>query len=53
MKSIRDGKEIILVWVPGLVGMKEVIAADFAKDAHGRDISDELIPFSDLKHVCE
>ena len=48
--GIRDGKEIVFVWVPGLVGISGNSAADFAgKDALDGDVSDEYNPFSDLK----
>ena len=46
----RDGREIVLILVPGHVGIMGNSAADSAaKDALGGDISVELIPFSDLK----
>ena len=47
MELTRDRKEII--WVPSHVGIRGNSAAKGALDG---DISDELIPFSDLKfHV--
>ena len=47
MELTSDRKEII--WVPSHVGIRGNSAA---KDALDGDISDELIPFSDLKfHV--
>ena len=50
MDLIGDGKEIVFVWVPGLVGVRGNSAADAAaKDALVGDTSVELIPFSDLK----
>ena len=45
---IQEEQEIVLVWVPGHVGIWGNCAADSA-DAHDGDISDELIPFCDLK----
>ena len=46
----RDGREIVFIWVPGHVGIRGNSAAVSAgKDALVGDISDELIPFSDLK----
>ena len=47
---IRDGKEIVFVWVPGHTGISVNSAADFAaKDAQDGYISDEYTSFSDLK----
>ena len=47
MELTRDGKETVLIWVPGHVGIIENSAADSAaKDALDGDISDELISFS-------
>ena len=41
---------IVFIWVPGQVGVRGKLAADSAaRDALDGDISDELIPFSDLK----
>ena len=41
---------IVFIWVPGQVGGRGKLAADSAaRDALDGDISDELIPFSDLK----
>ena len=49
MELTTNGKEIVFVWVPGHVGIRGNLAADSAvKDAIDGDISDELIPFSDL-----
>ena len=46
----NDGEEIVFIWVPGHVGIRRNSAADAAaKDALSGDISDELVPFSDLK----
>ena len=46
----REGREIVLIWVPGHVGIRGNLAADSAtKDALDGDISVELILFSDLK----
>ena len=45
-----DGKEIVFIRVPGHVGIRRNSAADSAaKDALDGDISEELIPLSDLK----
>ena len=50
MNLTRDGKKIVFIWVPGHVGIRGNLAADYAaKDAIIGDISVELIPFSDLK----
>ena len=47
---IKDGKEVVYVWLPGHVGISGNLAADSAaKDALDGDVSDEYIPFSDLK----
>ena len=47
---LRDKKGIVFVPVPGRVGIRGNSAADTAADdALDGDISDELIPFSDLK----
>ena len=47
---IRDGKEIVFVWAPGHVVISGNSATDSAaKDALDGDVSDEYIPFSDLK----
>ena len=47
---LQDEKEIVYVWVPSHVDIGGNPAADTdARDALGGDISDELIPFSDLK----
>ena len=48
-----NGKEVVFVWVPGHVGIGGNLTADSnldsaVKDALDGDISDELIPFSDL-----
>ena len=46
----RDGKEIVFIWVPGHLGIRGNLAADFAAEfALIGDISVELIPVSDLK----
>ena len=46
----KDGKDIVFIWVPGLVGFSGNSTADSAaKDALARDVSVELITFSDLK----
>ena len=54
MELIRDGKEIVFIWVPGHVGIRGNLAAgSAAKHAVDGDITDDLIPFSDLKmHMC-
>ena len=50
MDLIKNGKEIVFVWAPGHVGIRDNSAADAAaKDALVGDTSVELIPFSDLK----
>ena len=50
MDLIKDGKEVVYVWLPGHVGISGNLAADSAaKDALDGDVSDEYIPFSDLK----
>ena len=50
MELTRKGLEIIFIWVPGHFSIRGNSAADSAaKDALDGDISDELIPFSDLK----
>ena len=49
MDLIKDGKDIVFVWVPGHVGTMDNSAADAAaKDSLIGDMV-ELIPFSDLK----
>ena len=49
----KDGKDIVLIWVPGLVGISGNSTADSATlrttVALARDVWAELIPFSDLK----
>ena len=46
MELTRDRKEIVFIWV----GVRGNSAADSAvKDALNGNVSDELIPFSDLK----
>ena len=54
MELIRDGNEIVFFWVPGHVGIRGNSAAGYAaKYALDGDITDDLIPFSDLKmHMC-
>ena len=48
MYLTKDGKEIVVIWVPSYVGIKGNSAADpAAKDSFDGDISDELIPFMD------
>ena len=42
-------KEIVSVWVPCHVGITGKLAADSALFVRDGDISDEPIPFSDLK----
>ena len=50
MDLIKDGKEIVFVWVPGHVGIRGNSVTDAAaKHALVGDTSVELIPFSDLK----
>ena len=47
---IQEERGIAFVWVPGHVGIRGIFAAySAAKDALYGDISDEFIPFSDLK----
>ena len=47
---IKDGKEVVYVWLPGHVGISGNLAADSAaKDALDGDILDVLILFSDVK----
>ena len=49
-KMTREGREIVLIWVSGHVGIRGNWAEDSAtKDVLDGDISVELIPFSDLK----
>ena len=48
--SIPDGKGIAaFVWAPGHVGISNSAVYSAAKDAPDGDVSDEYIPFSDLK----
>ena len=50
MDLIKDGKEIVFVWVPAHVGIRGNSAPDAAaKDALVGDTSVDFIPFSDLK----
>ena len=50
MDLIKNGKEIVFVWVPGHVGIRGNSVTDAAaKHALVGDTSVELIPFSDLK----
>ena len=47
---IRNGREIVFVWVLGHVGISRNSAADSAaRDALDDDVSAEYIPFSDFK----
>ena len=47
---IRDGREIVFVWVLGHVGISGNSTADSAaRDAPGDDVSAEYIPSSDFK----
>ena len=47
---VRDGKEIVFVWVPCNSGIGRTSAADpAAEEALDGDFSDEYIPFSSLK----
>ena len=47
---IRDGREIVFVWVLGHVGISGNSAADSAtKDAPDGDVSAEYIPFFDFR----
>lgn len=51
MKNTVWGEEIAFVWVPGHNGIRGNSAADSAAyDAQAGDVSEELVPFSDLKH---
>ena len=49
-KLTRYGREITFVWLPGHVDSRGNSTSDSAaEDAHDGNISDELIPFLDLK----
>ena len=48
MDLTKDGKEIVVIWVPSYVGIRGNSAAHpAAKDSFDGNISDELIPFTD------
>ena len=50
MELTRGWKELVFIWVLGHVGIRGNSAANSAaKDALDGDISDVLIPFSDLQ----
>ena len=50
MELTRDGKEIVFIWVPGHGGIRgNSVAESAAKDTFDGDISNELIPFADVK----
>ena len=45
-------KEIVLMWVPGLIGIRENEAANrVAKEALDKEPTDYLMPFSNLKSL--
>ena len=53
-KTEIDQKQVVFMWVPGHVGIRENEAADrAAKEALEKEPIDALMPFSDLKPLTD